>query len=181
MARARRTLSAPRIVFSALVAATLLGVSGCSYINPITTDVPYAASDGLQVEIGDQVTGSNLLVLTAEQGEPGVLLGAFTNRTNEPTTVTVQAQGGTDQPIVDVRLKPHETVLLGPPNAERRQVTGSASRMSATNPQIATVPARPGALVSITLSTPRSGEQQLQVPVLDGTLPAYEDLVPVAG
>ena len=150
---------------SALAAAALVvGLAACS---PITTQEPYAASDGVQVDLGGQIAGQNLLVLTTAEGEPGLLLGALTNDGTSPTAVTLQV-GST---AVALQLEPGHTVLLSAPDA-----TPTAT-LSVTNISLAAVEAAPGSLTDLTLSTPESGAVSVEVPVLDGTLDPYDDVL----
>ena len=159
-----RTLRAAALVVGVTVAG--LALAGCSATNPITTQDQYSASDGVRFTIGD-VRGSNLLVLTAAEGDPGTLQGGLINEGSEDRSVTIAI--GDEETVVE--LGPKETVLLGVGRAEE---DGFAE---VTFPAI-DVP--PGGLVPVTLSTPEDGSIDVQVPVLDGTLPEYASDVPTA-
>lgn len=179
MARARRTPSAARRVAGAVAVAAALGASaGCSYINPITTAEPYAASDGFRVSVGDQVRGENLMVLTSGEGEPGVLLGALINTSDAPTTVTLEIGGDAPERLGEIPLDAKQTVLLSPETPERDAVTSSAPSLGADLPEVGSVPAPPGGLVTLVLKTPEAGAVEVQIPVLDDTLPEYADTLP---
>ncbi|MCL3861488.1 hypothetical protein [Actinotalea sp. K2] len=155
MARARRTSA----VLVALVAG--LGLAGCSVTNPMTTSWSYAASDGVRVELSDMVVVENLFVLTAAEGEPGTVLGAVVNRGGQDVEVSIGLPDGTSSQAFTVpaglsqRLGPDDEAI-----------------------DIDAVPAAPGALVELAVISDRSGSTTLRVPVLDGTLPEYTDLVP---
>jgi hypothetical protein len=158
VAASRRTPARPTAVAAgALVLAAAL--AGCSATNPITTAEAYAASDGVRVELGD-LTGENLLVVAAAADEPGALQGALTNRGTDTVTVTLSTTADSSR---DIRVPAGSTVLLG--GSEGRDV-------------LLTTPDAPGAVTALTLSTGPAGSLAVEIPVLDGTLPEYTDLVP---
>ena len=159
-----RTLRATALVVGVAVAG--LTLAGCSATNPITTEDQYSASDGVRFTLGD-VRGSNLHVLVEAEGEPGTLQGGLVNEGDEDRSVTLAI----DDEKTTVELGPHETVLLGVSDAEEEgfaEVTFPA------------IDAPPGGLVAVTVSTPEDGSIDVQVPVLDGTLPEYASQVPTA-
>ncbi|MEP7764319.1 hypothetical protein [Sanguibacter sp. 25GB23B1] len=137
------------------VLASALALAGCS-----TEEVDNAASnDGLRVELGSLLM-SNIMVLSAAEGQPGTVLGAVDNNGDESVTVSV---GLPDEQAQSFDVASGETLLLGP---EDYPVP------------IRSIPAPPGATVDLTLTSTRDGSTTLAVPVLDGTFPRYEDLVP---
>lgn len=150
----------PRAAIAGTVASLALLVAGCSATNPITTSENYAASDGVRVELGEAVL-TNLLVLTAAEGSEGTVLGAVSNNGQDDLELTLTLEGSADEARID--LPAGATVLLGPD--EEEVVLDS-------------VPAPPGALVAVSVVSDRSGAVTVRVPVLDGTLPEYADLVP---
>lgn len=156
MARSR-TSARPVVVGAvALVAAAVL--SGCSATNPITTEMAYAASDGVRATLGD-LTAENLLLVAAAADSPGALQGALTNRGEDSLTVELELDGSSER----FRVASGETVLLGGENGEE---------------VVLDTPGAPGSTVEMVLSTAAAGEITVPVPVLDGTLPEYADLVP---
>lgn len=154
---ARSRLSArPVVLAGAVLLAAVL--SSCSATNDITTAQAYSASDGVRAELGD-VTAENLLIVASAANEPGALQGALSNRGKETVTITVTAGESSE----DVRLHAGETVLFGGTNGELLLLT---------------TPDAPGAMTDLTLASGPGGTLDLQVPVLDGTLPEYADLLP---
>jgi hypothetical protein len=153
----------PRLLVGAVAALVAVGVAGCSAVNPITTSRPYSPSDGVRVELGSALTAENLLVISAAKGKPGALVGGLTNRGSTGVRVSVAADGAGR---VSVQVPAGATVLLG----------------TSDNPPAAIdrVGVPPGAVLPVTISTPEGGSQQVSLPVLDGTLPAYASLVPTA-
>ncbi|TQL01686.1 hypothetical protein [Cellulomonas sp. SLBN-39] len=149
-----------------MVAATAL--AGCSATNPITTIGDYEASDGLGVTLGD-VRAVNLLVVTAEEGGPGTLAGALANGGSEDVTVTLQLAGA--EPV-DVDVPAEQTVLMG--------ATGAPERYLLAEVTTDAVDGRPGGTTTLNLATDADGDVSVAIPVVDGTLPEYADLVPTA-
>ncbi|MDO8121664.1 hypothetical protein Q6346_10120 [Isoptericola sp. b490] len=159
MTRSTRTRRA-LLATAALASAAVLAGCGASE----TTN--YAASDGVDVTLG-HLTGDNLMVLTAAKGDPGTMIGALINDGDQPMTV----QLGVGSAVVPVQVPARSTVLLGPQQ-------NAPAAPPATTVDVRSVPAPPGALVSVSVASDVSGRTTVQVPVLDGTLPAYASLVP---
>lgn len=159
---AKRSTSIPvrrtRSVAAALAATALL--AGCSATNPITTSFDYDPSDGVGERLGDVRVG-NILVLAAEEGAEGTVIGFLANSGSADTSV-VLAVGGEQSARIDVPAG--RTVLLGPDGDETVDV--------------AAVPGPPGSKVEVTVTSDVSGAATFEAPVLDGTLPEYADLVP---
>lgn len=155
MARSR-TSARPVVVGAVLALAAAL--SGCSVTNQITTEMPYAASDGVRATLGD-LTAENLLLVAEAADAPAALQGALTNRGDDVLNVQLALGGATER----VRVESGETVLLGGTSGEEIVFETAGA---------------PGATVELTLSTGAAGDETVPVPVLDGTLPEYADLVP---
>lgn len=145
-----------RRVLAAATLASAAVLAGCG-IAP-SEIVSYAPSDGVDLTLGS-LKATNLLVLTAAENDPGTLLGALTNTGDQAMSVSI---GLPDAPTT-VPVAAHSTTLLGP---DHRTV------------DLTSVPAAPGALVELSVASDVAGSATLQVPVLDGTLPAYATLVP---
>ncbi|WP_420112705.1 hypothetical protein [Pseudactinotalea sp.] len=141
----------------AIGAAAAAGVGACS---PITTQLQYAPSDGNRVVLGDELTISNLLVLTTGEGEPALVVGGVTNHSPDATTVSLTF-GEAD--TVDVRVDGNSTVLLNPAHDDGVTTTLAAS------------PVAPGANLTVTVATAASGTTSINVTVLDGTLAPYDE------
>lgn len=154
MSRITATLAPVGILTAALV------VSGCS---PVLTNRPYAASDGVRVEWSEQaqVRGENLMLLAAESGGEARLLGGLTNGGSEAAAIELGFVGGE---ATTVEVPADSTVLL----------TGQGE----SDIVLAAVPEGPGATVPMVFMTAEQGSVTVEVPVLDGTLEEYSDLVP---
>lgn len=155
MARSRLSARPVAAVGAVLLAGVL---TACSTTNPITTHEEYAASDGVRAALGD-ISAENLLLVAVAADAPGALQGALSNQGTDPITVTV----ATSSDSTDVRVPAGETVLLG--GTEGEDV-------------VLATPGAPGATTDLSLSSGPGGTETVPVPVLDGTLPEYTDLVP---
>ncbi len=142
---------------ASLVAAALV-LSGCSATNPITTQNNYEASDGVHAQVGD-LRVLNLIVLSAGDGESGTLVGAVANDGDDTRVGLVV--GGAE--AGELRVRSGETVLLGTEDGEQVEVDAVAEAA--------------GAFVDVTI-TSGAGSTTVPVPVLDGSLPEYEEYAP---
>ncbi|MCK6210411.1 hypothetical protein KZX45_07640 [Georgenia sp. EYE_87] len=137
----------------ALCTALLLG--GCSFLNPITTMEEYAPGDGIRIDLTEDVTAENLMILTEGEGLPGHLLGAIDNNSEQPVVVTVVL--GSDGYAVPVDVPANGLV-----NFTDSQVV------------IPRVDEPPGATLTSVILSEQSGAYTVYIPVLDGTLPPYD-------
>lgn len=145
-----------RLRTSAGLVLAALALSSCAWASPDSTNISYAPSDGIRVELNDAgtVRVENLMVLTAGEGEDAQLFGAVVNDTSEPVTVTIEAAGAKNEIDAD----PASVVRL---EEETDTFTGD-------------VP--PGATTVITLT--HMGAFTAHAPVLDGTIPPYDQYLP---
>ena len=144
----------------AAVVAIAIAVSACSAINPITTQKEYQASDGVHVALGDNAEAINLLVMTTAKDAPAVLTGSIHNAGTDDLTVTLSIDGVLS---ANVTVSPDSTVKLG--TGEGEQLVQGTS------------PAAPGGLAPVWIGTAELGATQSQVPVVDGTLAPYNEVV----
>jgi len=141
-----------------VIVASAVAVSACS---PITTDIAYSPSDGIRVNLTDEVRALNLLIVSAAEGEPGTLLGGAANDSDEPVEITI-APEGTDP--IDVPLEAGETVYFGVDDGFEAQ--------------FGNVDAAPGATISVTVTASTGESETAQVPVVNGALEEYKDYLP---
>lgn len=148
----RRTCAAFFVVVSALF------LSGCGGNGEdIPPEEKEAIAVGVNAEIGEVEVLSVLLVSSGES-EPGRLLGTVSNKAGSP---------------VDVTFSDPDDVLTV-------TVDGGAEYGFDQNPAVFdTVSGIPGALVPVTV-TAGADRQELQVPVVDGTLERYRPYLPSA-
>ena len=136
---------------AATIAAAVLVLSGCQVASPIQTNVPYQPADGVAVDLGD-VQIRDLVVVTDAKGGVGTLSGLVVNRGTAPVTVTFAAGPGAE-------TRTRAIIPAGSPT----QLSGVEGVTPVTIPSI---PAAPGDMVSVVVSTPDAGAPVVSVPVL---------------
>jgi hypothetical protein len=144
-----------------LTAGLLLGVSGCEFIAPQQTERSYQPSDGINASTGG-VDIRNAFVVTTD-GTSGSLIVTLVSSNDAATTVTLQytADSGTMTKSVKV---PGDGALNIRPGGD----------VAVT---MFHVDAKAGALLPIDVQA-NGSNVQLQVPILDNTLPGYATLTP---
>ncbi|MDI2098745.1 hypothetical protein [Ruicaihuangia caeni] len=137
-----------------------IGLSGCGFLTPQATTKNYSASDGVNGTVGD-VRLLNILALSSD-GTDLALVGSVYNDGDSAVTVRFQA---VDAPAVteSVRVEPGQSVRLG---------IDETLVMSGVDAEL-------GSIVPIyaQYGSKESGSE-LQVPLLDGSLPEYEAFLP---
>jgi hypothetical protein len=140
--------AATALRLSAAAAASLL-VSACGVFSPVQTDEPYIPADGVPLSIPG-LELRNLAIVTATEGGPGVVVGQVVNDTGSSVDVTFGLQGG-----------PSATGSSTVPAYSGDTITDSTEQV-----QLPSVPAKPGAMAWLTVTTTEAGENVVQVPVL---------------
>ncbi|MGH3691738.1 MAG: DNA modification methylase [Microbacterium sp.] len=149
------------VASAALSALVLLGATGCTFITPQSTKIEYAASDGVNISDADgPIDVRNALVIANEDGSVGNFIAGIVNPTDEKATLTITVEGV--EPFA-VTVPAGGTVSLGA-DEEPLRIVG--------------LDAKPGATVEIHFQSGDSTGVKSEVPVLDGSLPYYADLVP---
>ena len=148
-----------------LAAASLAAVAlaGCSYVNPITTHENYAASDGTQLVVGD-VSALNLIVIAEDEGSPATLVGTVVNDSDADVDLDISIDG---ENTTTLTVEADSSVKLGPLDDET-EVSGTAV-------------AAPGFIANVAFIANTTDVESVEVPILDGTLPEYADLVAAIG
>ncbi|MFD1505435.1 hypothetical protein FE374_02220 [Georgenia yuyongxinii] len=150
-----------RTIRRSAIAATMLGaalvLAGCSVANPITTQMEYAPSDGIRVEVADGVVVENLMVLTESEGGEGHVVGAVVNRSRENALVTLSLGEGNGVPV--------------------RVPAGKTANLLDDGVRIASVDVAPGGLLPSTVGLEDGAQISVSVPVLDGTIPPYDEVL----
>ena len=162
--RARRAASV--VLASAVV---LLSTAGCTFFAPQTTLKPYDPSDGVNTQIGD-VYIRNVLLLT-EDGNDASLLVNVVNETDNGQNVKFQYEGtdsdGTTGKVdKSVFANPGTATSIGGHGNNQIVLTG--------------INAKPGTLFPVFVQYGDQTGKQLLVPVLDGTIKPYDELLPSA-
>jgi len=145
---------------AALGVAVALGTTGCTFMTHQATTISYPASDGVNVEsTGGSVVVRNAFVVATEDGSAGNLVAALVNEGTETATLTIDIAGQQ----LRVRVPAGGAVNLG----------GTDEPLL-----IDALDVLPGATVEALFVSGDGDATPSEIPVLDGTLPYYEDLVP---
>lgn len=145
---------------SSLVVALL---AGCTFTAEIANLEPYDPSDGVGVTL-DDVAVRNALLITSDGGEANLVM-TVVNSSGEDTELVVQFGEG------DAR---QTATLVLPAQPELTQVGTSLDNQLIVEDENLIA----GALFPVYFQHGDAQGEQLNVPVLDGTLPEYELLVP---
>lgn len=143
---------------AALALGIAIGGSGCAMITYQATTEKYDPSDGVSADIG-ALDVRNILVVS-DDGEEGNMILSVTNTGTDDATLQIQVAGET----VEVDVDAGQTVSPGAGDEEPVLI----ERLDA----------EVGGLVPVFLTTEGAEGREISVPVLDGRLPEYEDLVP---
>ncbi|GGD83318.1 DNA modification methylase [Microbacterium murale] len=151
-----------RLVASAAISAlVLLGATGCTFITPQSTEIKYSASDGVNIADSDgPLEIRNAMVIATDDGATGNLIAAIVNPTDKPATLTVEIEGL--DPLT-LRVGAGDSLSLGA-NAEPLRIDD--------------LDTMPGATIKIYFQSGDATGTAADVPVLDGALSYYADLVP---
>ena len=145
---------------SSLVVALL---AGCTFTAEIANLEPYDPSDGVGTTLED-VAIRNVLLMTSDGGEANLVM-TVVNSSGEDTELVVQFGEG------DAR---QTATLVLPALPELTQVGTSLDNQLIVEDENLIA----GALFPVYFQHGDAQGEQLNVPVLDGTLPEYELLVP---
>ncbi|MFK4730863.1 hypothetical protein ROT00_14330 [Agromyces mediolanus] len=152
---------------AALALGIVIGASGCSMITYQATTEHYDASDGVSVNVGD-LDLRNVLVVS-DDGEQGNLVMTVVNRGDEDASLNVEFADGktTAEPI---EIGAGSTVAFGVDDVEGIDVLEPVL--------LDGIDSIPGSLMPIYFHYSGAEGQEINVPVLDGTLAEYKSLVP---
>ncbi|MFF2051242.1 hypothetical protein ACFVU2_06520 [Leifsonia sp. NPDC058194] len=142
-----------------LSVAVLLLLTGCDLFAPQDTLQIEETSDGVSGRVGDLYVANAVLLTAADGDGPAGLVASLVNQGTSPLDVSIHTTAGSDS----VSLAPSGVVQLGVPDGQTIEFDG--------------LDAKPGALTDVTFEN-GSETLTLQVPVLDGGLTQYRDLVP---
>lgn len=152
---------APRLIATvALGAAVALGTTGCTFITHQATTNEYSPSDGVNIdETGGDIVVRNAMIIATDDGSSGNLVAAFVNQGDKSGRVDISVEGD----VLTVRVPAGELVSLG---ADEDPLL------------IEDLNVAPGADVEVLFVSGDGDAVPAAVPVLDGSLPEYADLVP---
>ncbi len=152
-----------RLVASIAVGAALtLGATGCSLVAPQATTIQYSASDGVNVPDSGPIDVRNAMVIADDEGTNGNFIAAFVNPTLEDQTVIF----GFGTASAELVIEAGDTLSLGIDGNDPILLEG--------------IDTPPGAQLSMSFQSGDGEGVTIDVPVLDGSLPYYEEYVPEA-
>ncbi|MFT6973006.1 MAG: hypothetical protein ACJAV4_000219 [Pontimonas sp.] len=155
----RRGFFAPLVLASTLV----LSVGGCTWSAEIATDKAYDPSDGVGATMGD-VALRNVLLITNDDGVANLVL-SIVNSSGGDVALQVQYESGTQRvsDFLEIASSPQLTRVGDDP---------TMGLLISGKDVIA------GSLVPLYFQYADVPGELLFVPVLDGSMPQYELLVP---
>jgi hypothetical protein len=151
----------------ALALAVAFGTAGCGFIAPQATTKQYDASDGVSGSVGSIDVRNAIIVTDAKGGTVGNLVVTLVNTDSKSHRVAISA-GGDSSSAAHVTVQPGQVKQLG-----KDPESGSSSNVLI--PEFST---KPGGLFSVYFQYGDETGVNLKVPVLDGGLPEYANLVP---
>ena len=152
-----------RLASLAVLAAVLVGTSGCALISPQATLIPYAPADGVSAHTGDVAVRNALVV--SDDGVEGNFLAAFVNESADAVTLRVSYGEGSEKTELTVRLAANENISLG--------MDGQDDPLPF--PDINTPP---GATMPVYFQAGDAEGSLVQVPILTGETTYLEPFVP---
>jgi len=159
--------TATRNAAAAILSAALVvvGLTGCTFMTPQATVDQYDPSDGINVTVGE-LQVRNALLLSAD-GTTASLLVSIDNPTRYGVQVNVQYENADSVKVDDsLYVNANSVANFGGADDKRLTLTG--------------IDAEPGSLFPVFLQYDDVTGKQLWVPVLDGSMKEYADLVPTA-
>jgi hypothetical protein len=151
----------------ALAASLAVGLSGCNFFSPQRTLEKYDPSDGVGANLGD-VDIRNALLVT-DDGERATLVVSIANLTDADKQLRIEYPSYGPE-AVDGKV----SFQLGVP------ATSLTTTSTDGGDQIILedIDAPAGSLFSVYMQAGDAPGTELRVPVLDGTFPRYEPLLP---
>ncbi len=150
-AAALKGIPGAHVLTAAALAGAVLALSGCQITSPIQTNVPYQPADGVAVDLGE-VQIRDLVIISDAKGGVGTLSGLAVNKSSGPIPVTF-----TTGP--NAAASARAIIPAGTPT----QLSGLGGGTPVTIPSL---PAAPGDMAKVIVSTPDAGAPIVLVPVL---------------
>jgi len=148
----------------ALGALVVLGTSGCAMLSTQATQLQYSASDGVNIPDSGPLQVRNVLIVSDEEGVDGVLVAAIVNATSDSHTLNIEYGEGSSKTTESIRVPANTTVSLGTEETEALPLEG--------------IDTKPGANLPMFFQSGDDDGVLFDVPVLDGSLDYYGDLLP---
>lgn len=154
---------AASIVLALAVAA---GTAGCGLIAPQATTKHYDASDGVSGNVGSIDVRNAFIVTDGVGGKVGSLVVSLVNTDTKSHRVAITS--GSSGSAAEITVQPGEVKTVG----------SEPDKASSSNVFLTPFDALPGSLYPVYFQYGDETGVKLQVPVLDGGLPDYKNLVP---
>ncbi|MGN6427032.1 hypothetical protein [uncultured Leifsonia sp.] len=149
-----------------LALAVAFGTAGCGLVAPQATTKHYDASDGVSGSVGQVDVRNAMIVTDGVGGKVGNLVVTLVNNDAKSHRVTVTSGSSS--------AKAYVTVQPG----QVKQVGTTPDEASSSNIFLTPFSALPGSLYPVYFQYGDQTGAKLDVPVLDGALEDYKDLVP---
>jgi hypothetical protein len=143
-----------------------MGTAGCNFMSPTATAIQYDPSDGIGATIGE-LKVRNAILLSDRDDPVGSLVVSLVNLGESGKKVLIQYTNDSGETV-------DETVIVG---SGERESFGNTDQDQILFDD---VDAQPGDLFPVFITYGDESGQVLLVPILDGTLPQYTDLVPTS-
>ncbi|MFT4235426.1 MAG: DNA modification methylase [Microbacterium sp.] len=150
---------------AALIGAALLSATGCAALTEQATTIPYSASDGVNIPDADgaPLKIRNAVVIADADGTQGNLVAAIVNSSDQ--TQTLNLEWGDEK--ATIKVPADGVVSLGTED---------------TDPELLdAIDTEAGATLPIYFQSGDAEGVLTEVPVLDGCLEQFADLVPGGG
>jgi hypothetical protein len=154
------------IASAALGVALVLGTSGCAMLSTQATTIPYSPGDGVNIPDSGPLEVRNALIVSEGDSSEGNMIAAIINSSDETQTLTLEIGEGADAQTERVRVPARTTLSLGNPEGDEDPLP------------IERVPGPAGSTVPVYFQSGDAEGVLYQVPVLDGELDYYEELLP---
>jgi len=139
---------------------TVLGTSACNMLSPVASLKVYSPSDGTNGDLG-MVKARNIIYFSDGKGN-GALYGAFANSSSNTQDFALKLEGAANGPTYrQFLVKGYQVLNFGYQNQPALKIA---------------LKGKPGDLTTVLLYSD-TGSVRLNVPILDGTLPQYKDIV----
>ncbi len=148
-----------RAQVAAVALGATLALTSCSLTSSITTSLDYDPSDGTAVAVGE-VRALNVLLVTTAEGEPAAVVGALYNDHETAAATVTIAVGDTEETYI---IPPMKGILLGLGDGAEEYITEA--------------PADPGLFSTYTVTVEDAGASTGALPIVDGTLPQYAEVL----
>jgi len=149
--------------FVGISSLAIVLLSGCTFTAEIANLEPYDPSDGVGATL-DDVAVRNAMLITSDGGEANLVM-TVVNESGEETELVVQFGEGDGRQTATLVLPAQPELTQVGTSLDNQLVVEDADLIA-------------GALYPVYFQHGTVQGEQLNVPVLDGTLPEYELLVP---